>query len=61
MLFPYGFSCLAGPSSCSLFPTAKQQMLGARSDWEPGTCPSSSRECLQGYFWPCHYPSGFRG
>lgn len=32
-----------------------------RGQWEPDTCPSSSRECLQGYFWPCHYPNGFEG
>lgn len=28
---------------------------------ERGTCPSSSRERLQGYFCPRHYPSGFGG
>lgn len=61
MWFPSGFSCLAGRSSCSLLPTAKRQMWGARSALELGTCPSSSRECLQGYFWPRHYPNGFGG
>lgn len=59
MLSPSGFSCLAGP--IQLFPITKQQMWGARSTQELGTCPSFSRECLRGYFWPRHYPNGFGG
>lgn len=65
MLFPSGFGRLPGPFQ--LFPVTHGQAadvggwggVGGEVSRELETCPSSSRECLQGYFWPCHYPHGF--
>lgn len=46
-----------------LFPVPQHRAAdaGGEVSQELGTCLSSSHECLQGYFCPRHYPSGFGG
>lgn len=61
-LCPFHLASATFPTPSQLFPVTQRQAAdaGGEVSQELGTCPSSSRECLQGYFCLHHYPNGFR-